>query len=389
MTLYLLWFLLALIWYGQRWDLHKSQSILFIYLLSLGVFVGLGDMLGGYDRYIYGFNFDDFVDGRRQGLPFAETSLFLTFPKEYGYNLLNVVLSFITYNRYVFIFVLTISIYSLLYFDLKEYADDYPMAVLLFLGLLFFFTFTYLRQIIGAAVVWLSIRYAIRKQFWKFLLVFLIGVSMHNSALIFFPVYFFADKRLDIKNIYRVMALCLVLGLSNLPSALFDIYGEAANMQGRAADYSEDDSGFRIEYVLESLFFLYIIVKNYSLIPNDRKHILLLNMSLAFCAILLLFVKSLNGGRLGWYYLLGTISILTYLSTKKLQFKNFKAFLVIVSFVLFFRILTQWGIMLYPYKTFFTSGHRKGDFVYEKMEYDSNYDANKFYRPALWFMSHD
>ena len=54
--------------------------------------------------------------------------------------------------------------------------------------------------------------------------------------------------------------------------------------------------------------------------------------------------------------------------------------LIVVCFFLFVRILVAWGIQLYPYKTFFTNGHREGDFIYEKYEYDQNYDKDKFYK---------
>jgi len=54
--------------------------------------------------------------------------------------------------------------------------------------------------------------------------------------------------------------------------------------------------------------------------------------------------------------------------------------LSIVSFVLFLRILTSWGVLLYPYKTFFTNGHRENDYIFERYEYDYNYDKDKFYK---------
>ena len=39
-----------------------------------------------------------------------------------------------------------------------------------------------------------------------------------------------------------------------------------------------------------------------------------------------------------------------------------------------------WGVLLYPYKSFFTNGIRKGDSIEMKYEYDHNYDYDKFYR---------
>ena len=51
-----------------------------------------------------------------------------------------------------------------------------------------------------------------------------------------------------------------------------------------------------------------------------------------------------------------------------------------MSFILFARIVLQWGPMLSPYKTFFTNGVRSYDPIYELYEYDENYAIDKFYR---------
>jgi hypothetical protein len=38
---------------------ESSVTFLFLFFMSLMIFVGISDMLGGYDRYIYGNLFDD------------------------------------------------------------------------------------------------------------------------------------------------------------------------------------------------------------------------------------------------------------------------------------------------------------------------------------------
>jgi hypothetical protein len=121
----------------------------------------------------------------------------------------------------------------------------------------------------------------------------------------------------------------------------------------------------------------YIIIEEYQI---NQINIVLLNMSIFFCGILLFFIKSLNGGRLGWYYVMGVISTLTYISTYKRKFTQTGLFLIIVSLLLYVRILSAWGIRLYPYKTFFTNGTRSGDYIYDQYEYDTNYATNKFYK---------
>jgi hypothetical protein len=101
---------------------------------------------------------------------------------------------------------------------------------------------------------------------------------------------------------------------------------------------------------------------------------------LVFCAILLIFVKSENGGRLSWFYLLGLISTLTSLATNRKEISFYSLSLVLMTALLFLRILTFWGPLLYPYKTFFTDGYRDNDPIHDVYEYDNNYDVDKFYK---------
>ena len=62
--------------------------------------------------------------------------------------------------------------------------------------------------------------------------------------------------------------------------------------------------------------------------------------------------------------------------------------MIIISLVLYLRIYISWqsGLFLYPYKSFLTDGHRYNDPIRERYEYDINYDKDKFYRPAFWFL---
>ena len=57
-----------------------------------------------------------------------------------------------------------------------------------------------------------------------------------------------------------------------------------------------------------------------------------------------------------------------------------KNLVMVISVILFVRIVFQWSFMLSPYKTFFTNGVRDYDPVYELYEYDENYAIDKFYR---------
>ena len=181
------------------------------------------------------------------------------------------------------------------------------------------------------------------------------------------------------------MLVAFIIGLSPLPGALFSRFGELSGSEERVIQYAQEyeDSGFRIEYLLEVIVFLSIIFSKYKNILNDRKHLVFLNCALMFCTILLFFIRSSSGGRLGWYYMIGVIALFTYIAIEDKASKKTNIGLIILSSLLYARILVSWGIRAYPYKTFLTNGHRIGDPIYELYEYDLRYDQDKFYRPAF------
>ena len=175
------------------------------------------------------------------------------------------------------------------------------------------------------------------------------------------------------------MSVCFVIGVSGITSSLYNLFDDISTRTAHA-DYAVQGDA-RIAYILEAGFFFFFLIKSYRHLPNTKQSIVLYNIALAFCVILLLFIRSENGGRLSWYFLYGLIFSLAQLSTTNYGKKiKMGLQLSIVSFVLFLRILTSWGVLLYPYKTFFTNGHRENDYIFERYEYDYNYDKDKFYK---------
>lgn len=381
MVLYIIFFLIVIsINYIAEKNGYRRQPILAFSFLLMAFFVGFSDMLGGYDRYIYGELFDNIADITNEKGRYEDASLFALYSTEIGYGFYNILLSHLTSNRYIFILLITITIYILFFFVFKKYCVNYSFALMLFMGLMFFFTFTYLRQMVAVGLGWLSFQYIYKRKLLKFLACVLIAATFHNSAIILLPLYIIPIKRFDKKKVMLFMILCLLIGLSGGPSAIFRIYGDVADMHNRSDSYMEEEIGFKYEYIIEAFVFLYIVFKNYRYIPITKKDTVMLNALLGFCAILLLFVQSLNGGRLGWFYMIGVIVTLSTICNGLKEKSQTRVLVLLMSFILFTRIVFQWGYMLSPYKTFFSNGIRDYDPIYEKYEYDENYKVDKFYR---------
>ena len=197
MWLYLIIFaipLYAFIYGRGKYD--HSGSFLKYYMFGLAFFVGLGDMLGGYDRYIYGEIFDSVADDLYAGVDLSSSYAFAYY--EPGYMILNWLIAFITGNRYIFIFLITLIIYTNFYIAFKRHADNYPLTFLAFLGLLFFFSFTYLRQILGCSFALLSIKYLFERKF----------VHHTDSSVRF---YAFANLMYDVYGDNAIISICFII----------------------------------------------------------------------------------------------------------------------------------------------------------------------------------
>jgi hypothetical protein len=186
----------------------------------------------------------------------------------------------------------------------------------------------------------MNVSYGSSSELWRLLHYFII------RQLCLVPLYFIPIKKFDRNSVIFLMVVCLILGLTGLPSTLFQAYGSVSSMEERAAQLVGDTNGFRIEYLLEALFFLIFILYNYNKIPNKKMNIVLLNMALIFCGILLFFIKSENGGRLCWYYLIGILCTITYLSTNNMRDSKLAIFMMFVSLFLYVRIYISWQVII-------------------------------------------
>ncbi|MDE6273182.1 MAG: EpsG family protein [Muribaculaceae bacterium] len=359
------------------------------------LFVGLSDMFGGYDRYIYGEVFDRLADA----ITFDDDTqiIFLMNHFEVGYSLLSYLIGLITENRYIYIFIITALIYFFIYKSFVRSMDNYPIALIVFLGLTFFFTFTYLRQILACSIAWFGVRYIVDKKWLKFILVGIIVATLHKSGIILMGLAILPLKKWPPASVVFILMICALVGLSGIMGTFYEAFTDVSDFRNQYSTHNE----MRLAYLLEVVFFVWIILINYNKIPITRKNLVFLNVSWSFCAILLLFIKSSEGGRLTWYFMIGIIYILSHICTYRKPSLSISAtqlinknqhllnFLVVILMLgLYLRVYSGWqaSYSLYPYKTFLSNGYRPEDIYRIYYEYDFTYDIDKFYRPAFRFL---
>lgn len=117
-------------------------------------------------------------------------------PTEPGFNLLvkiiygisgfeNHLLVFAVY-AFVTIFLFLLAIY--------EQSDEFPITYFLFMMLGYYFqTFSTVRYYLALAIAFYSMKFVIRKQWGRFVLLIVLGSFFHKSLLVALPLYFLAS----------------------------------------------------------------------------------------------------------------------------------------------------------------------------------------------------
>ena len=94
----------------QNQEKRKNIITFYAVVVCATLTCGLRDMLGGYDSYIYGDIFDSTAEQLRNGLDYSLTTAWTENKNEEGYGLYNILIGYITRNRYIY-FLITAIIY--------------------------------------------------------------------------------------------------------------------------------------------------------------------------------------------------------------------------------------------------------------------------------------
>ena len=374
-------FIFLLLLYSSPEKQKEHRKLLYVWWIYVMLLCALRDMLGGFDGYIYGEIFDLTAEDLRKGIPFNHTYTFTYNPTELGYALYNVLIGIVVENRYIFLFVTSIIIYAILGRHIIKYSNYPTYASFIIFCLFYFFTFTYLRQVMAALIAWYAIPFAIKRKPVQFFAIVALATSFHNSALFFSVTYFVVNRQFTRRQVVIYFVIGLLLGLTPLGSFLMQFVGENINSQKTEQSLSGIGSA-RIEYIIEAVFFLWILLSQYRKLQENKQTIAFLNIALLFVFTLLFLVRFSDGGRFSWSFLIGIAFSVANIYAKSPKRGLVRILTFCVMGLLYFRILLSWGLLLSPYKTFLTNGVREDDFIWEENEYDHRYDEDKLYK--IW-----
>ncbi len=119
-------------------------------------------------------------------------------PTEIGFNLLvKLIYGLSGYENFLLVFAVYAFVTVLLFLlALYEQSDEFCLSFFLFMTLGYYFqTFSTVRYYLALAIALYSMKFVLRRQWGRFVLLVLLGAAFHKSLLVVIPLYFLASLR--------------------------------------------------------------------------------------------------------------------------------------------------------------------------------------------------
>lgn len=131
---------------------------------------------------------------------------------EPGFSLLNYIVNLIFGSYSMMLAIQALLVYSMMGVTLYRYSVYPIFSIVVWWAMLLGDVFL-VRNTLAVALACFSLRYIINREFWKFLVIILIAMTFHRSAIIFLPAYFIFYVRVPRKILVCILAIGLIISL--------------------------------------------------------------------------------------------------------------------------------------------------------------------------------
>lgn len=294
------------------------------------------------------------------------------FSIEKGYQLFNILIKGISNNYSVFLFIHALIFYTLIFKSFKSFTPFFFTSILL----LYTSTMGMMgsnRQLLALGICLIGLNKLIEGHKIQFF-VFVIFASFFHFTAFLFLIYFFFNKKIEIKWIIVGMSIFLLIGFTELPLQLFSFFGKFneltafktkvyLNAASHELSKSQPSLVGLIKRILFLILFLYTRAK---ILPNYKHYNFFLNGYILSIALYFLFSRSLLVmiSRGSFYFNIMETILLSYQLTVFKKPSNkliISVLLCILAVILFFQSIAAYPDLFIPYKGIWinTSFHRE------------------------------
>lgn len=260
---------------------------------------------------------------------------------EYGYAILNKLLvSIVPWPQFIIIFEAFICVYSMFRFIYK-YSNNAFWGVLFYVTLgTMSFQLTAFRQAFAISICLYSIDYIKQHKILKFLVLVLIAATFHKTAIVFLPLYFIGQRKLNLKN-NLISIICIVILISSA-NWITNFGNEILGMNYKSIYIGNEFGG-----IVPILIYIITIVLSWINLKNESD-VISLNMTEMGLGIYAMRYSSIALERISFYYtpsiVISLPNVLNSFNDRKIQF-IIKLCALILAILLFYHRLTysEWA----------------------------------------------
>ncbi len=355
---YVILFLLALMCAATDVAPVRNRIVFTLpFLIVMFLLAALRDHLGGdYEMYEMFYSrvvgIGDYIRGMYE--PYYKTKSF-----EEGFVVLSSLIRSIDFTNgpYFFTFMIAVVSFSIFIPSLKEYTPYVYLAIFFYIYKAYIWhDFTLARQAIAIAFFTFSIRYVLRKEYWKYIVLNLLALSMHHSAIILLPLCFFLNHKFSVKTILIVMSVAILLSLAG--PTLYDLcmrMNEALGLSNRLAFYAMEKKGINPLNFIEIFVILFCALFYRDYYEQKEPYFnIFLNLFLVSSFIVIAFSAFDIFARFKEYFVVAYMVLISYMIGHVQSNRNrwiIFAFLSLYVMVGYFRYIAIFGNgVLLPYK---------------------------------------
>ncbi len=279
-------------------------------------------------------------------------------PTEIGFNLLvKIIYGLSGFENHLLVFAVYAFVTILLFLlAIYEQSDEFPITYFLFMALGYYFqTFSTVRYYLALAIALYSMKFVIRRQWGRFVLLVLLGSLFHKSLLVVLPLYFLASVtwkkwQLALMGLFCTTFLFLQDFYLKIVVFLYPTYEDTEYLEG----------GTSYINILRCLAVLILSLFYYKKhIRGERRLQFYFYLNLGalvlytFCSFLPII------SRIGYYLTISHIFFLPTLisRTESEKWKKFLQVGVVLAAVFYFAVFMSRadndGLLILPYKSFF------------------------------------
>ncbi len=292
-------------------------------------------------RYNVGYDYGSYIEGYNNSFQKTYESIITSYKAgdPIAYYLITKFATIFNSERIYLMILALFSLIPAIFYILREWKDKniQPMIIFIYMFSPFIFSFSACKQGIALSILMFSLKYVYDRELVRFTLCVVIASLFHSTALVFFPVYFFLNKRGNLSTIKKVLIIivCLFI-IMNLQLIL----GSA--LDGRYEAYVTNVvEGKNRTFWLYSLLAIIFLVFREKLITLDKRNELLIMMMVIGVICQYLGFSNAFTKRIGEYFLMAQVFLIPqciYLFTKRSR-KLLKG-LIVIYFVAIFLIST-------------------------------------------------